>query len=104
MEDTKQEKYEVLNPWADADPVPLKPLAARILDLNGKTIGLFRNSKRAAKPALELVEQKLQARFPTIKFQPFVFMPNDSIADTPDAARFEDWLKSVDAVIYAFGD
>jgi len=36
-------QYEVLNPWADLDPVPLRGISPRVTDLAGKTIGLFRN-------------------------------------------------------------
>ena len=32
--------YSVLSPWADADPIPLKGLGARINGLTGKKIGL----------------------------------------------------------------
>ena len=34
-------QYEVLNPWAEVDPIPLKGIAPRVADLTGKTMGLF---------------------------------------------------------------
>ena len=40
--------YEVLSPWAEADPVPLSGISPRLEDMTGKKIGLFCNSKRAA--------------------------------------------------------
>ena len=96
--------YEVLNPWAEADPVPLKSLAARIADLKGKRIGLFRNSKRAAPLALDAVKKKLKVRYPTLEFSPFALMPNAGVLETEDKDRYEKWIKEVDGVIFAFGD
>jgi hypothetical protein len=96
--------YEVLNPWAEADPVPLKGLSARVDDLAGKRIGLFRNSKRAAPLALDAVKRKLKERYPSLEFSPFALMPNAGVLETEDKARFEEWIKEVDGVIFAFGD
>jgi len=96
--------YEVLNPWAEADPVPVKGIADRITDLAGKKIGLFRNSKRAASLALDEVEKKFKERYPTLEFSPFALMPNAGILETEDKDRFEEWIKEVDGVVFAFGD
>ena len=98
-------QYEVLSPWAEADPIPLRGISPRLTDLTGKTAGLFRNSKRAAKPTLTLVEEKLKARYPTLEFSPYAFMPNAGVTETEEwTARFEEWLKEVDAVILSYGD
>ena len=60
----KNGSYEVLNPWADADPIPLKGLTApRVTDRVGKKIGLFVNDKRAALPIRTVLERKLKERF-----------------------------------------
>ena len=96
--------YEVLNPWAEADPVPVKGLADRITDLAGKKIGLFRNSKRAASLALDAAKNKLQELYPSMEFSPFALMPNAGVLETDDKDRFEEWIKEVDGVIFAFGD
>ena len=96
--------YEVLNPWSEADPVPLKGLGARVTDLAGKRIGLFRNSKRASPLALEAVKNKLKERYPSLEFSNFALMPNAGVLETEDKARFEEWIKEVDGVIFAFGD
>jgi len=96
--------YEVLNPWADADPIPLGGLTARVTDLAGKKVGLFRNSKRVAPLSLNVVQNKLEERFPTLEFSPFVLMPNAGVLETEDKARFEEWVKGVDAVVFAYGD
>jgi len=96
--------YEVLNPWADADPVPLKGISERVPDLAGRTIGLFRNSKRAAPLVLSAVQSRLQKLHPDIAFSDFALMPNAGVLETEDKDRFEDWVKGVDTVILAYGD
>ncbi|MBN1189832.1 MAG: hypothetical protein JXA46_08775 [Dehalococcoidales bacterium] len=96
--------YEVLSPWAEADPVPARGLAGRVKELEGKTIGFFRNSKRAARPIFDNLEQKLKRRIPSISFSEFVFLPNDDVLATDEIPRFEEWLKGVDAVVLAYGD
>ena len=92
---TKKENgtFEVLNPWADADPIPLKGLAARVTDLAGKRVGLFRNSKRAAPLILSEVRDRLKEKFPTLEFSPFTFMPNAGILETDDKDRFEEYIR-----------
>ncbi len=97
-------QYEVLSPWAEADPIPQMGLAPRINDLNGKKLGFLRNSKRAARPTLEILEGKLKIRFPSLQISHFTFLPNNEIEVTPDLSRFETWLQEVDAVILAYGD
>ena len=59
--------YEVLSPWAEADPKPLKGLAPRVTDLAGKKIGLLANNKRAAPLILDVAERILKERFPAIE-------------------------------------
>ena len=97
-------QYEVLSPWAEVDPVPLRGISPRITDLAGKRIGLFLNSKIAARPMLAAVEKKLKERFPTLEFSRFVRYLNVSVAETEDKAKFEEWVKGVDAVILSYGD
>jgi hypothetical protein len=98
------DRYEVFSPWAEADPVPLRGISDRVSSLANKRIGLLRNSKRAARLTLDVLEDKLKARFPTIEFSRFLFLPNDEVTATGDLPRFEEWLKEVDAVILAYGD
>jgi len=98
-------KYEVLSPWAEADPVPLKGLAPRITDLTGKKIGLLRNGKRAAEPILTVTEKILRRKYSTtdfIWFRGSTFSVSELEKDR--LHEFEDWIKSVDAVIAAVGD
>jgi len=98
-------EYEVLSPWAEADPIPLKGISPRIESLAGKKIGLFRNSKRAALPILNVVERRLREKFPTAEFTEFANLrPNEMIIEQDAKTEFEAWLKGVDAVIATFGD
>jgi len=97
--------YEVMNPWPEVDPIPLKGIAPRVKDLSGKKIGLFRNSKRAARPSLAVVENRLKARFPDCEIKPYAFMPNAGIAENEEwISKFEEWLQGIDALILAYGD
>jgi hypothetical protein len=96
--------YQVLSPWAEVDPLPLKGISPRLTDLNCKTIGLFTNHKPAASPILDKVEEKLKERYPTLKFSRIHRQSNLPIVETKDREKFEEWLKGVDAVINAVGD
>jgi hypothetical protein len=97
--------YEVLSPWAEADPVPQKRLAPRLTDLAGKKIGLLRNNKRAAEPILQVTAQRLQERYPGLEISWFRGRAF-SVSELEKNRRqeFEDWIKSVDAVVAAVGD
>jgi hypothetical protein len=98
-------EYEVLSPWAEADPIPFRGISQRLDTLAGKKIGLFRNSKRAALPTLNVVGRKLKEKFPTAEFTEFGNLkPNEVIIEQEDKEKFEEWLKGVDAVVAAYGD
>lgn len=98
-------QYEVMSPWAEAEPIPLKGIAPRVKGLSGKKIGLFRNSKRVARPTLAVVEARLKERFPDCEIKGYTFMPNAGITEKEEwKSKFEEWLKGVDAVIFAYGD
>ena len=97
-------QYDVLSPWADTDPISLRGITKRLSDLEGKTIGLFQNSKRAAHPIMNEVEKKLKGRYPAVSFSRFLLLPNAGVDETDDKDRFDEWLKGVDAVILSYGD
>jgi len=97
--------YEVLSPWADADPVPLRGIAPRPADLAGKKIGLYSNRKRAALLTLGAVERELLEQFPTARTSWY----ECSTINTPEMltegkAKFEAWVASVDAVVLSVAD
>jgi hypothetical protein len=98
-------EYEVLSPWADADPVPLRGIAPRPADLAGRNIGLYSNRKRAAQLTLDAVERELLAQFPSARTSRY----ECTTVNTPEMltegkARFEDWVASVDAVVLSVAD
>jgi hypothetical protein len=97
--------YEVLSPWADADPVPLRGISPRPADLAGKKIGLFSNRKRAAVLTLGAVERELLEKFPTAQTSWY----ESSTINTPEMltegrAKFVAWVASVDAVVLSVAD
>jgi hypothetical protein len=105
MSSNKGITYEVLSPWADADPVPFRAINARISDLAGKKIGIFCNTKRVAEPTLKAVETRLKKKYPSATFSWFFnTAPNEAIIEQPRKDEFEDWLQGIDEVVAAFGD
>jgi hypothetical protein len=97
--------YEVLSPWAEADPIPLKGLAPRVTDLSGKKIGLLCNNKRAAPLILNATERILKERYPTSTISWFRAQSFSVSSLEPDRlASFDDWIKGVDVVVAAVGD
>ena len=97
--------YEVLSPWADADPVPLRGIATRLNGLEGKNIGLFSNGKRAAGLTLAAFEQQLKEKVSSVRTSWYT----SSRINTPEAltdgrSRFEAWVGGVDAVVLSAGD
>ena len=102
---TSDGQYEVMSPWADADPIPFREISPRVESLTGKKIGLFCNYKRAARPTLKVIEGKLEEKFPKAQFDwYFVSEMNVPEIETNQRGRFEHWLNGVDAVVSAFGD
>jgi hypothetical protein len=102
---TADVKFEVLSPWADADPIPFRGISPRLDSLAGKKIGLFVNSKRAAMPISKAVDSRLKEMYPDI--QTIVFHstePNVNEIETKNKEKFTAWVKGVDAVIALVGD
>lgn len=108
--DNQNPVYEVLNPWAEADPVNLRGISDRVADLNGKTVGLLANVKKAGVPILKVIEQKLLKRYPNIKSVWATTRPTSmqrsylALEDEPVTQEYRDWINGVDTVIAAVGD
>lgn len=105
--DNANGNFEVFSPWAEADAIPLQGLKVpRLADLAGKKIGLLCNTKRAARPILTVVEDKLKERYPTVEISRYftLYAIGPEEIETENKAKFEDWVKGVDAVIAAVGD
>jgi len=105
-QNNSEPQYQVLSPWAEADPIPLRGLSApRVDTLAGKKIGLFVNYKRAARPIAESVERRLKAMYPDSQISYFVSTEwNVSVAETKNKDKFEAWARGVNAVILSVGD
>ncbi len=95
-------QYQVLNPWAEVDPKPPRGIRPRLDTLAGKKIGMFANTKRAAKPILAEFEKNLKKRFPDA--QTSLFQIKQRIVHEKERSIFLDWVKGVDAVVAAVGD
>ena len=98
-------QFEVLSPWADVDPIPLRGISPRIPTLAGKKIGLFVNPKRAAMPIAESIDRRLKAMYPDV--QTIVFHSvgaNVNEIETKNKEIFTAWAKGLDAAIAVVGD
>ena len=104
-QNTSESQYEVLSPWADVDPIPLRGISQRIDSLAGKKIGLFANYKRAALPIAQSIEKRLNTMFPDSETNLFHSRQWNVVeSETENQERFEAWAKGVDAVILVVGD
>ena len=98
-------QFEVLSPWADVDPIPLRGISPRISTLAGKKIGLFVNPKRAAMPIAESIEKRLKTMYPDV--QTIVFHSTEANVneiETKNKEKFTAWAKGLDAAIAVVGD
>ena len=99
------QEFEVMSPWADVDPIPVREISPRVDTLAGKKIGLFANFKRAAIPIKNEVEKRLKERFPDAEFVLFhsaAANVDESVEQNKE--KFETWAKDVDAVVAMVGD
>jgi hypothetical protein len=89
---------EVLNPTAEAR-APELPLARRVADLRGKTIGFLNNRKANAGLLLEQVEELLRARFGE-----FAVVKGEKNAAMAAPEAVLNRLFHCDAAVFAIGD
>ena len=98
-------QFEVLSPWADVDPIPLRGISPRIETLAGKKIGIFRNFKRAARPMAESIEKRLKTMYPGVQTSIFdSVLPNVNEMETQNRDKFAAWVKGLDAAVAVVGD
>jgi hypothetical protein len=103
--ESAESQYEVLSPWAEVDPLPLKGISPRLDNLSGKKIGLFVNYKRAARPIGLSLEKRLRAMYPASAISFFYSLDwNVLETETKNRDKFTAWAKGVDAVILLVGD
>jgi hypothetical protein len=91
-------RIEVLNPTAEARAHEL-PLARRVADLRGKTIGFLNNRKANAGLLLQQVEELLHARCGE-----FTVVKGDKNAAMGAPEEVMNRLSHCDAVVTAIGD
>jgi hypothetical protein len=98
--------YEVLSPYGDIDPIPLKGISARLPDIAGKKIGLFCNYKPTARPLLTAIENRLKEKYPDCQTSWYTQELNHPVMkmNKEDRDKFEDWVKANDGIIAAMGD
>lgn len=97
-------QYEVLNPWAEVDLIPVRGIMPRLTDLKSKTIGLYSTHKIASRPIVNAVGERLKERFPTLKLSLFEYYLGRDVTESPEKDKFEEWVKGVDTVVAAVGD
>jgi len=104
-QDTPDYQYEVLSPWADVDAIQLRGISPRLESLAGKKIGLYANTKRAAKPMAATIEKRLKEKFPGCETSLFDSnQVNVTESETENRDSFIAWAKEVDAVVAMVGD
>jgi hypothetical protein len=103
-----QALYEVLSPWADIDPLPLRPISKRLDTLNGKTLGFFDNGKPVAIAMLSEAKRLLLEKYPDLVINWYRheqrFSYNILQIESQNKTGFLNWLSDVDAVVTAVGD
>jgi len=98
-------QYEVLSPWAEADPIPLKGISSRLDNLSGKKIGLFANYKRASLPIAASLQKRLRSMYPDSQVSIYHSAQwNVTEIETENREKFTEWAKGNDAVILLVGD
>jgi hypothetical protein len=98
--------FEVLSPWAEADPVPMEGLTApRLNDLHGKKIGMFCNIKQASHRIMPVVERRIKEKYPDTEFSYYRGQAfSVSELEPQNIDTFNAWIDEVDTVILAVGD
>ncbi len=103
--DSSDIQYEVLSPWGEADPKPLKGISPRLDDLSGKRIGLFANYKRAAVPIAVSLQERLRSMYPDSQVAIYHSDQwNVTEIETDNGETFKRWVEANDAVILLVGD
>ena len=100
-------QYEVLSPWAEADPIPFRGLTApRLTNLAGKKIGLFASSKPISKRIMIAFEAQFKEKFPAAETSWYIGEGSWAVIqmETKNRERYQEWVNGVDAVVAAVGD
>jgi hypothetical protein len=91
---------KILDPTIAADHAE-SSLAKRVADLDGKVLGLLSNSKVNGDHLLELVRERLAARYRIVNV---VTMTKSSASRVADDGMLDALARECDAVVTAIGD
>jgi len=91
-------ELEVLNPRGKIEAVPASSPSPRIAGINGKTIGLYSNSKPGMDNFYTVFEELLKQKYPDVKVKTMrgAFLIRDDDANN--------LANEVDAFVYGVGD
>lgn len=104
-ENSPEPHFNVLSPWAEADPVTPRGISPRLNSLEGRKIGLFANFKRASLPIVNEVATHLKKRYPDCETRIYESRGANVIeSETNNREQFIAWVKGVDTVVLAVGD
>lgn len=93
------------DPVADSEETERKPIAPRLEQIEGTKIGLFDNGKPAAEPLLDVVEECLEAAYPSVTIDRYAVDHLNRIKNEEEMANIEAWAdEELDACIGAIGD
>ncbi len=95
---------DLVTPSPEEDETEQKPLAPRVDDLSGKTIGLYDNGKPVAEPLLTAVSEKLADRYPDAEFEWYHVDHLNKIKNDDEQASVSEWAETVDVAIGGGGD
>jgi hypothetical protein len=91
-------ELEVLNPRGKIENVPASSPSPRLAGIDGKTIGLYSNSKPGMDNFYTVFEELLKQKYPNVKVQ---IMRGAFLIRDDDAKNF---ANEVDAFVYGVGD
>lgn len=93
---------EVLNPRGEINPPPVHGINPRVADLNGKRVALIDNTKAGARTFLDVVQKKLQERYPEAIFLTPPKPEGTVLSDAKD--WYPEVVKQFDTFIFGVAD
>ena len=91
--------YEVLSPWADADPIPARGITPRLDTLEGKKIGIITNDQWQAYRMMPRLKEMLEQDFKHIEVLPVDAYPQGNLLIGTEETAKAVKKSGVDAVI-----
>ncbi|MFC6719841.1 hypothetical protein ACFQGT_18665 [Natrialbaceae archaeon GCM10025810] len=95
----------MFDPVAKAEDVGRKPISSRLKSLENARIGLFNNGKPTAEPALAVISERLQDRYPDVEIVTYTVEHLNRLKNDDELDRIKSWANTeTDACIGAIGD